>query len=246
MKHRDMKSWLRARGSRAAERGQVIPLVALALAVLMGAAALAVDVGYWRYQQRVEQSAADSAAIAGADELAYPVANDVVLAARKDATSNGYTDDAGVSVRVTVNNPPSSGAYLGNTNAVEVVIQKKMPTWFAGAVLGGAASSVQRRAAGRGARAGVSGAAVQLQRAAGPAVLAADDRASGAARALVARRRRRCRAGRGGPRAGAGRSPGLCALRDCSALLIWLSIFAARNPRHSIARGGTTWLGSTL
>ena len=39
------------------------------------------------------------------------------------------------------------------------------------------------------------------------------------------------------------------ALRTAGSLSIapvWLSIFAARNPRHSIARGGTTWLGSTL
>ncbi len=134
MTYRDMTSWLRKRSSRDAERGQVIPLVALALLILMGASALAVDVGYWRYQQRVEQSAADSAAIAGAGELAYPAANDVVAAARKDATSNGFTDDAGVTTRVTVNNPPAAGAYQGNMNAVEVVIEKKQPTWFAGAV----------------------------------------------------------------------------------------------------------------
>lgn len=128
---------LRAQGRNGRERGQVIPLVALALAVLMGAAALAVDVGYWRYQQRVEQSAADSAAIAGAGELAYPAANDVDAAARKDATSNGFTDDAGVSTRVTVTTPPASGAYAGNANAVEVVIEKKQPAWFAGAVISG-------------------------------------------------------------------------------------------------------------
>lgn len=113
------------------ERGQVIPLVAVALAVLFGATALAVDVGYWRYQQRIEQSAADSAAIAGAGELAWPAANDVKPAARQDATTNGFTDD-GTNVVVTVNNPPASGAYAGNNNAVEVIIKKKQPLWFAG------------------------------------------------------------------------------------------------------------------
>ncbi|HEV2741126.1 MAG TPA: pilus assembly protein TadG-related protein [Candidatus Elarobacter sp.] len=132
MNDRDMPSPLRKRGSRDAERGQVIPLVALALTILIGAAALAVDVGYWRYQQRLEQSAADSAAIAGAGELAYPAANDWKAAAQKDATSNGYTDDGGTSVNVHVNNPPALGPYQGNTNAVEVVIEKKQPSWFAG------------------------------------------------------------------------------------------------------------------
>jgi hypothetical protein len=127
------------------ERGQVIPLVALALTVLMGAAALAVDVGYWRYQQRVEQSAADSAAIAGAGELAWPTSADVVAAAKKDASSNGYTDDGGANVHVTVNNPPASGAYQGNTTAVEVIISKKQPLWFGG-VFGNTAQWVSVRA----------------------------------------------------------------------------------------------------
>ena len=36
-------------------------------------------------------------------------------------------------------------------------------------------------------------------------------------------------------RGGAGLSPGLCAPRDRSALIGWLSILAARIPRHSIA-----------
>jgi hypothetical protein len=128
-----------------AERGQVIPLVAIALAVLLGAASLAVDVGYWRYQQRVEQSAADSAAIAGAGELAYPASADVSAAAKKDATSNGYTDDGGASVAVTVNNPPASGPYSGNTNAVEVIIAKKQPLWFGG-IFGNTAQWVRVRA----------------------------------------------------------------------------------------------------
>jgi Flp pilus assembly protein TadG len=127
-----LMSSMRKQRSYGGERGQVIPLVALSLVVLFGAASLAVDVGYWRYQQRLEQSAADSAAIAAAGELAYPAAADVTAAAVKDATTNGYTDDGGVNTVVTVNNPPASGAYAGNTHAVEVIIKKKQPLWFAG------------------------------------------------------------------------------------------------------------------
>jgi hypothetical protein len=117
---------------RSGERGQVLPLFALALVVLFGAAALAVDVGYWRYQQRLAQSAADSAAIAGAGELAYPAAADVAAAAASDASANGFTDDGGASVAVTVNNPPAAGAYSGNAQGVEVVIRKKLPSFFNG------------------------------------------------------------------------------------------------------------------
>ena len=45
--------------ARHRERGQVLPLIALCLAVLMGFAGVAVDVGYWEYQQREQQNAAE-------------------------------------------------------------------------------------------------------------------------------------------------------------------------------------------
>jgi Putative Flp pilus-assembly TadE/G-like len=127
----------------------VLPLVTLALVTLVGMAAFAVDVGYWRYQQRLEQAAADSAAIAGGIELTYSssLAN-VTAAARKDATSNGYTDDSGVTTNVTVNNPPSSGPYSGNAGAVEVIVQVKQPLFFAG-VFGGSFQWISARAVSR-------------------------------------------------------------------------------------------------
>jgi hypothetical protein len=117
---------------RSGERGQVLPLFALVLVVLFGTAALAVDVGSWRYQQRLAQSAADSAAIAGAGELAFPAAADIVAAAQADASANGFSDDGGANVTVTVNSPPAAGPYTGNANGVEVVIRKKQPSFFNG------------------------------------------------------------------------------------------------------------------
>ncbi|HEX3466439.1 MAG TPA: pilus assembly protein TadG-related protein [Candidatus Elarobacter sp.] len=107
-----------------------MPLFAIAMMILCGAAALAVDVGVWRYDQRIAQSAADSAAIAGAGELAYPSAADVTSAAVADATANGFTDDGGTTTSVAVNTPPSSGNYSGRSNAVEVIIRKKLPIFF--------------------------------------------------------------------------------------------------------------------
>lgn len=102
------------------------------IVVLLGMTALAVDVGYWRYQQRLMQTAADSAAVAGADELLYP-ALDLQTAARNDAAANGFTDNGGTSVSVTVTNPPAAGSYSGNTNAVQVVVSAKQPLFFGGA-----------------------------------------------------------------------------------------------------------------
>jgi len=55
---------------RSAECGQVLALCAVFLVVLMGMAAAAIDVGSWYLARRQVQSAADSAALAGASQLA--------------------------------------------------------------------------------------------------------------------------------------------------------------------------------
>jgi hypothetical protein len=52
------------------ERGQVLPLLAIGLlAVLLGAAGLAIDVGSWYQAQRRAQAVADAAALAAVQEL---------------------------------------------------------------------------------------------------------------------------------------------------------------------------------
>lgn len=111
----------------------MLPLVALCLAVLMGFAGMAVDVGYWEYQQRQQQSAADGAALGGAQQLLYttcPSKSVAQSAADGDATQNGYTNGSN-GVTVTVNNPPSSGPYASDNCAVDVQItNKNVPTWF--------------------------------------------------------------------------------------------------------------------
>ena len=129
---------------RALERGQMLPLIAILLAVLMGFAALSVDVGYLRYQQQRQQSATDSAAIAGAAELTYSTAAaDVASAAEADATTNGFTGSS--TTTVTVSNPPATGAHTSNTSAVQVVISTTQPSDFS-AVLGRGPNVVQTTA----------------------------------------------------------------------------------------------------
>ena len=51
------------------ERGQILPIVALALVVMLGISAFAIDVGYAYYAKRQLQSATDAAALAGAQDL---------------------------------------------------------------------------------------------------------------------------------------------------------------------------------
>src|SRR3954452_14702008 len=64
------------------ERGQTILLTAVFLTVLLGMAALAVDLGAWYKEQRALQARVDAAALAGAQDLPYDT-----TAANADAAS---------------------------------------------------------------------------------------------------------------------------------------------------------------
>jgi hypothetical protein len=123
-----------------AQRGQVLPLVALLIVVLMGFTALAVDVGYDRYEKRIQQSAADSAALAGAAEIPF---GNVTKSARYDASQNGFTDNTvngTCTVCVTVNNP-----YNNDSKSVEVIVSAQHPSFFQ-RVLGTTSVTVTARA----------------------------------------------------------------------------------------------------
>lgn len=128
--------------SRNAQRGQSMLFVVVSLPVLLGLAAFAVDMGYLRFEQRIQQTAADSAAIAGAWQLVN--SSDPTNAARYAAGQNGFTHD-GTNVIVTANTPPQSGPYENNTNAVEVVVKASHPAFFS-AVLGRTKNWVTTRA----------------------------------------------------------------------------------------------------
>src|ERR1700729_3556820 len=118
---------------RSRESGQVLPMIALTLAVLMGFSGLGVDVGYWQYHQREQQSATDAAAMGAAQQLLYsgcPSASVAQSAAVTDATSNGYTNGSN-NVAVVAQNPPATGPYAGNTCAVSATITTQhVPAFF--------------------------------------------------------------------------------------------------------------------
>jgi hypothetical protein len=71
----------RARG----ERGQILPIVVLALLALLGVSAFAIDVGFAYYGKRQLQAATDAAALAGAQDLP-----NVTLA---EQTARDYAED---------------------------------------------------------------------------------------------------------------------------------------------------------
>jgi Flp pilus assembly protein TadG len=73
------------------ERGQVLPLFALFLVVLLAFAALAVDVSGAYSARRAYRSTADGAALAGAQDLQQPGSRTVTAADRKRARQHAMT-----------------------------------------------------------------------------------------------------------------------------------------------------------
>ena len=105
------------RASRDKERGQTLIIVALAMVVLVGSLALAIDGGNAYAQRRRMQNAADAAALAGAKALALGE-NPEPVAAEYAVNRNGAD-----SVEVTVDG-----------QAVTVVARKSFPSFFASVV----------------------------------------------------------------------------------------------------------------
>jgi Flp pilus assembly protein TadG len=127
---------LRSRG-----RGQVMLLICVSLVAMMGMIGVVTDFSFMQHQKNMMQTAADSAAMAGSEELAY---GDQVAAGKADAASNGYTDGAS-SVTVAINNPPTTGPNASNSAYVEATVSKPEPTYFM-RVLGVSTMTVSARA----------------------------------------------------------------------------------------------------
>jgi hypothetical protein len=104
------------------ESGQALVAAVFGLVVLLGAAGLAIDVGYLRYQRRLQQSAADSAALAGAAESA---AGNATSAAQADSSLNGFTNGVN-NVTVAVN----PAFAFGTNTGVQVQVSAVQPTFF--------------------------------------------------------------------------------------------------------------------
>ena len=79
-------------GSRMRQRGQVLPLFALFLVVLLAFAALAIDVSGALATQRFYRSVADGAALAGAQDLQSPGSRTVTPVKREVARRHAMDD----------------------------------------------------------------------------------------------------------------------------------------------------------
>jgi Putative Flp pilus-assembly TadE/G-like len=136
------------------EEGQALVFAAMCLSTLMGAMALAVDVGYLHYRQSQLQTAADSAAIAAGLEIgncSNSVCTSMKTAASKALIEDGLTTttitpaanqcsvSTSTSVAMTINVAPcvlgTGDPNNGNTHMAEVVLTEPQKTFF-GALLG--------------------------------------------------------------------------------------------------------------
>lgn len=129
------------------ESGQAIVLIVLVIFVVLGFAALAIDAGTVYSNRRAAQTAADAAALSAAYSLCEGDSpTDIAAAARQIASTNGYTDTTGTTgdVQVSVNNPPTTGTYSGDSTRVEVVIKVKSKPIFSGFVYNGPVETTVR------------------------------------------------------------------------------------------------------
>ncbi|TMC00164.1 MAG: hypothetical protein E6J42_01585 [Chloroflexi bacterium] len=108
------------------ERGQVLILMVLGLAALLGAVALTLDIGMAYHERRGLQNAVDAAALAGAIELPSS-ASLAETKARAWAAKNGITDKDGLTVTI-------SNTYIPN-DTITVSVSRHVPYYFS-ALLG--------------------------------------------------------------------------------------------------------------
>jgi len=114
-----------------AERGQALILIVFAIIALMGITALAIDGGGAYVDRRRAQTAADSAALAGA--LSRINGQLWISKTYAVAASNGYANNGKSSV-VEIHSPPISGPNKGNIEYIQVRITSRRRTYFASVV----------------------------------------------------------------------------------------------------------------
>jgi Flp pilus assembly protein TadG len=123
---------------RMSERGQAIVLMALSLVVILGMAALVVDVGNWYHTKRRLQGTADAAALAGAQLLPKDPSGAQSMALDYAGKNGGDVAGADISVTSTV----------GANDTISVKAQKTDAGIFGG-ILGIGSADISARAKAR-------------------------------------------------------------------------------------------------
>jgi hypothetical protein len=132
-------------------RGFVLITMMASTVAVLTLVGLAIDTGHLQLVKIRMQTAADAAALGAVQELRINGAADVVTPARADAEFNGFTHGQN-GITVTVNRPPATGYYTGDSTAVEVIVRQNVKTFFMAlggfSTMGVTARSVARRAPG--------------------------------------------------------------------------------------------------
>jgi len=136
------------------ESGQTAVVMVLSFTVLAGALGLAIDTGLLFVAKRNVQIAADAAAVAGALDYKY---NGSVSTAQSNgrtaSTANGITNGTN-GASVTINVPPVSGPYAGQSGFVEAIVSEPASTYFFRMLKFSSVTVTGRAVAGSGSVAG--------------------------------------------------------------------------------------------
>jgi Flp pilus assembly protein TadG len=155
---------LRRKGSDAARTfghrrsAGVLVILAIALPMLVGIAGLVLDTSILFAAHRNLQSAADAAATAAAMTI-YQGGS--VAEATTAATTSVQSDNSLSNATVTLEVPPTSGPYAGNSSYAQVVVTRKADTFFI-QVLGGSSVQTIQATSTAGAVASTAGGALCL------------------------------------------------------------------------------------
>jgi hypothetical protein len=117
------------------ERGSILILTALSMTVLLGIAALSLDISFMYDKRNRLHAAADAGAKSAAFELQRNSSIsliDLKTFANQQVSAHGF-NPAGPT-NVVVNHPPASGAFSGNGAYVEVIVSEPTST-FIGRIL---------------------------------------------------------------------------------------------------------------
>ena len=149
----------------ACRSGTIATVATMVMPVVVGGFGLGAEAGYWYFTQRKLQNSADVAAYAGASLIKSSTDQQLIQSAVLEAAvETGYDTKIGT---LSANWPPVTGAFSGDSNALEITLQENLPRLFTSFFLDGDVS--------------ISGRAVaQVRPGLSSCIIALDKRASGA------------------------------------------------------------------
>ena len=136
-----MRAWRILRSVWQQEFGQGLVLGALAMVVILGFAAMAIDVGVFLHERRDLQNAADAAALAGAAELPESPAE-------AEAKAHEWADKNGIDIAGGELDPVEITTTYVTNDTVRVRVTRETPFVF-GRVLGLTSETMHATGVGR-------------------------------------------------------------------------------------------------